>query len=141
MSKTQHHEAKPKPPKQPKPQKQNPNRKTVDHKECNKGLTYHDRDTNLAQLGYKTYGKYLKSDLWKSIRFRVMTSANCALCKGIPTETHHTRYLKADLLGTDLTHLHAICHKCHDEIEFAEDGEKRMMWQSIEEFNTKAKRK
>ena len=78
-------------------------------------------------LGFASYSDYLKSDLWKGIRARVLKCANgrCCCCNAIAFEVHHDVYSEENLSGRSLNGLFAICRKCHQTIEFTESGRKR----------------
>lgn len=70
---------------------------------------YKQRDEVLRSIGFQSYKEYLESDLWKSIRSRVLKRS----------------YKKKYLLGKGNLRLamKPICGKCHKEIEF--DGQEK----------------
>lgn len=100
------------------------------------GLCYAGRDRYLAELGFATYGQYLTSGLWHTVRAKAIHAhgAICRLCKMPSTSIHHTRYHKKDLTGECMDHLHPICVPCHKIIEFDEIGRKLSMQQAIAKF-------
>lgn len=77
------------------------------------------------------YQAYLKSDLWKAIRKRVLKSANrkCAGCGGKATQVHHRDYRPSVLRGDNDVPLVALCRTCHDAVHA---GEKNKSWQECE---------
>lgn len=76
---------------------------------------YRYRDDNLLAMGYPSYRAYLKSDLWRSIRARVLAAR--PLCEGCAkrqaTQVHHRAYDPVTLRGENLNALTAICRRCH----------------------------
>lgn len=76
---------------------------------------YQYRDDNLLGLGFKSYRSYLKSDLWKSIRERVLVANRiCAACaRRSSSQVHHRSYDPATLRGDDIRSLSAVCSRCH----------------------------
>lgn len=81
---------------------------------------YGRRGLILIEMGYKTYKDYLGSDEWARIRGNVLIADNhqCRCCGAPATEVHHTSYNIWALRGGTLDDLHAICRKCHKEVEF-----------------------
>ena len=81
------------------------------------------RNRRLARMGFKSYHQYLQSDLWRSIRVRVMAKYKglCMICKEPATEVHHQSYGNRILRGRSLAGLRALCSECHHEHEFEED--------------------
>lgn len=71
------------------------------------------RDVLCRQLGYKSYRSYLSSDLWFTIRARVLSGACCSSCGGEANQVHHLSYSEAVLLGLDDSQLEAVCWSCH----------------------------
>ena len=101
-----------------------------------RGLNYADRDATLAIWGFNSYGEYLKSQRWASIRVRVieLKGDKCLFCPYPATHIHHTRYEPNDLTGKTLEHLHPLCGECHYKVEF--DGRNKLsMIESIKKFN------
>lgn len=82
--------------------------------------------TNGLGVNYKDY---LASDLWKSIRQRVLERDNhtCRICDEPAYTAHHSNYSGAVLAGRSLVALFAICNSCHKFIEFNQDGSKAHM--------------
>ena len=90
---------------------------------------YEQRRDNLRAIGFSTYHEYLLSDLWNSIRGRVMKAAGrkCAVCKDAAKDVHHRSYSVEVLLGRANDHLSPLCRTCHDLIEFDSVGRKRTL--------------
>lgn len=81
----------------------------------------------LQSMGFKDYPTYLLSDLWATIRTKVLVREAylCQTC-GEPANTvHHLGYGRNTLLGNKLTALVAVCGRCHWKIEFWAPGVKR----------------
>lgn len=83
------------------------------------------RSEDLKSMGFSSYDAYLRSDLWLGIRARVLSAQpTCELC-GQPAEcVHHQHYGRKTLEGKTLENLKALCHPCHQYIEFEADGQK-----------------
>ena len=64
-------------------------------------------------LVFRTYADYRKSQLWKSIRAKVVKE-RCEICGSPSSDVHHFQYDDATLLGRDLSHLFTVCRQCHD---------------------------
>lgn len=79
------------------------------------GNVYAYRDQNLAAMGFESYRAYQRSDLWKSIRERVLAlNRFCQGCaKREAKQVHHRAYDPATLRGDDLRSLSAVCAGCH----------------------------
>lgn len=92
-----------------------------------KGDSYAARTYWLAQLGFRSYGEYLGSDLWQKVRKRAMKRCKwrCKVCGETANQIHHSRYHKNDLTGKTLKNLHAICGTHHTAIEFSLKGKKK----------------
>lgn len=88
---------------------------------------YGERRRALRKMGFPSYAVYLASPLWARIRARVfaLDEGLCRLCQEPATEIHHTNYDRHTLKGRSLRHLHALCHGCHERVEFDDDPEKR----------------
>lgn len=71
----------------------------------------------LYRLGFRSYQEYLHSDLWRSIRKRVRERDGnlCRACGSHAECVHHSRYDLETMRGTDLSGLHCLCGRCHDE--------------------------
>lgn len=84
------------------------------------------RGVILKAMGYSSYKAYLGSDLWMSIRKRVLAQRpNCEMCGNQARCVHHRSYEKKVLLGEMDSSLTSLCMSCHEKIEFSADGEKR----------------
>jgi hypothetical protein len=69
-------------------------------------------------MGFASYGDYLKSDLWLSIRRRVLAEQpRCYACKRKAWQVHHRRYDGATLRGEVLSGMVAVCKRCHSAAE------------------------
>jgi len=86
-------------------------------------IQYAQRNKKLKAMGYADYREYLVSDLWRSIRVRIMArdKATCRMCKAKATEVHHLRYTQRVLEGRSDKHLLALCRSCHEKAEFRGD--------------------
>jgi hypothetical protein len=86
---------------------------------------YGYRDENLLRMGFSSYRAYLKSELWKDIRARVLARAPdglCEKCKRAPaTQVHHRSYDPATLAGTTIDSLTKTCARCHTKAERPDD--------------------
>lgn len=90
-----------------------------------KQAAYQKRDELLFAIGYRSYADYLKSGCWKMVRKSVFSyQATCEACGKTATEIHHRRYTHDNLTGKSTDGLVAICHDCHEHIEFCR-GRKR----------------
>lgn len=84
---------------------------------------YDERDVNLAMMGYSSYEEYLDSDLWQTIRLRVLERDNhlCRVCDKPERPAacvHHTSYAVSVLKGEDISSLYSLCHGHHLTVEF-----------------------
>lgn len=87
---------------------------------------YINRNRVLAKMGFASYQDYLKSDLWRSIREKVLsTSGGCKKCGKQAECVHHLDYSKQTLNGERLNKLVKLCNKCHYSIEF--DGSEKLL--------------
>lgn len=94
---------------------------------------YERRDRILLELGFASYESYLRGDLWKAIRWRVMEDQHwqCWSCENQAQLVHHRRYTRDVLLGLNVKPLIALCVGCHDYGEFDPySGEKRRLLQA-----------
>lgn len=84
---------------------------------------YTARNKILWKMGYEDYAQYLKSPLWRKIRGRVMARHNkvCQVCWGKAWQIHHVYYSKANLTGSSLRGMMAICGKCHGMLEYLDE--------------------
>lgn len=78
------------------------------------------RNRNLERLGLGNYRKYLRSDLWESIRYLIWErdGGTCQACGKRGHATHHMNYREETLLGDDLGGLILLCAGCHKHVEF-----------------------
>lgn len=78
----------------------------------------------LKSYGFQSYAEYLRSDLWLSVRTKVLDGATCNCgCGKKPDQVHHKVYTEANLLGISHRGLVAVHRDCHHGIEF-QDGVK-----------------
>lgn len=86
---------------------------------------YTVRNLNLRSLGFRSYGEYIRSEMWKLIRGLAFEAngTKCVSCDARATQIHHASYDLRTLTGADLTHLHPVCGKCHEAAEIV-DGAK-----------------
>ena len=71
-----------------------------------------ERNDSLSRLRFATYRDYLKSDLWRSIRDKLLP-ATCECCSEPATVVHHTSYALDVMKGENKIHLHPVCNSCH----------------------------
>lgn len=90
------------------------------------GMSYSGRNEILLGMGFKDYAAYLASPRWFKIRARVFEERgrSCSVCGEAADQVHHTRYAKADLVGSTLNEMWPICRPCHEAVEFDVDGKK-----------------
>ena len=87
---------------------------------------YHERNVLLSHIGFTDYGEYLASNLWKSIRKKILAARPlCRFCDNIATCVHHMSYAENILLGKELKGLVPLCHGHHHYLEFDSNGNKR----------------
>ena len=71
----------------------------------------------LQDLGYRTYGEYLVSNLFYSVKERFRESGYsqcCRVCHAPNVDLHHRSYAR---LGNEkLDDLVPLCRNCHDEL-------------------------
>lgn len=85
-------------------------------------VSYRERNRVLKSMGFSSYQAYLDSDLWKTIRDKVLVDdARCVCCGVLATQVHHEKYRKKDLEGRCLSFLHPVCGRCHTVMEFDDD--------------------
>lgn len=86
---------------------------------------YEYRNENLKRLGFKTFRLYLKSELWRTIRARVLARPPEGLCQKCQrkkaTQVHHRAYDMATLAGTNVDSLTKTCARCHVKAERPDD--------------------
>lgn len=84
------------------------------------------RASILKSIGFSSYRAYLNSELWATIRGRVLSaSPNCRMCGGEARCVHHRSYDRDTLRGERDSSLTPLCLRCHEKIEFKGDGGKR----------------
>jgi 5-methylcytosine-specific restriction endonuclease McrA len=86
------------------------------------GLSKTQRNFVLQAYGYSNYKEYLQSELWASIREKILKKNDLCVCgcNRIANQVHHKVYSESNLLGKCLRGLVAINHDCHHDIEFDE---------------------
>ncbi len=90
---------------------------------------YAHRNVTLSGMGFLSYAEYLSSDLWWSIRRRVLLRASsCVMCQNAATQVHHVDYTRGNLTGADSHLMVPICRPCHKRIEFGDGGRKAHPW-------------
>lgn len=84
------------------------------------GTGYHSRNSYLRNMGFPDYAAYLRSDLWRDIRRRVLEEkgSKCFTCGSQAKALHHLRYHHDDLCGNTLENIVPVCDCCHHEFEF-----------------------
>lgn len=104
------------------------------------GTSYQSRNAVLRTLGFRNYGEYLQSELWRKVRDKVFAIKGkaCYLCGGRAWQVHHNRYHKNDLTGKRVRFINPICGDCHHEIEFS-DGEKVDLRDAAKAFKKRRK--
>lgn len=87
---------------------------------------YIERNDNLKALGFNSYDQYLRSELWKGIRDRMLAKhPRCYVCRRKASQVHHGAYRKVDLDGSTDRQLFSVCARCHRHLEFRKsDGHK-----------------
>ena len=67
---------------------------------------------------YKKYAKYRRSEIWKTIKKRILQAASgeCAACNQQAVVVHHRDYRPRVLAGLDDTPLVALCEFCHEQV-------------------------
>lgn len=73
----------------------------------------------LRRNGFKSYKQYLASDLWKSIRARVLErdEFKCKVCERKASQVHHLSYGDVTIRGERLDKMEAVCGRCHLRLE------------------------
>ena len=99
------------------------------------GDSYTRRTEVLLALGYRTYGDYLRSRLWKSIRKMVYNALgnSCQTCGQKASCIHHLDYSRDTLMGYRFDSLVPLCRACHERVEFKQDGSKRTVREAAAE--------
>lgn len=77
---------------------------------------YLERWKIVRSLGFQDYKDYLQSELWSSIRRKVLRKASgkCSMCEGRANQVHHRKYTKKNLSGDSMDGLLASCEECHE---------------------------
>lgn len=77
-------------------------------------------------MGLDSYDEYLKTDLWKGIRKKVLVrdGRSCRCCGAKALTAHHTSYDFEVLMGRRNDDLVSICRPCHEQVHFDESGVK-----------------
>jgi hypothetical protein len=92
-------------------------------------------DAISQELGFAGYESYRRSDLWKSIRTRILNrdGQRCVRCSGRAKLVHHMDYTIEILKGMNDNQLVSICDGCHTVLHIDESGNKRPYseWQRI----------
>ncbi len=99
-------------------------------------LDYHQRDIVIKALGYVDYQDYLKSELWYSIRNRLLPSKCSCGCGAYANQIHHRFYTEQNLLGDSLNGLVALHSECHQSIEYSNTKKNNLL-----KANSRLKRK
>lgn len=85
-----------------------------------------------ACLGFSSYDNYLRSNLWRRIRKRVLArDGGTCLCCGEPAQhVHHTDYSIDVMSGECDAKLVSLCERCHNQAEYGPDWQKRTLKQA-----------
>lgn len=98
---------------------------------------YIQRDKYLKEIGFDSYKDYLKSDLWKKIREDVFKNKpnRCHFCHATEgLQVHHRQYYRDILLGQNIKPLEILCGKCHKNIEFHDNFDKKRLYEANRKF-------
>jgi hypothetical protein len=93
----------------------------VDEKgQVRKRSPYTVRNEILTNLGLGSYKEYLKTQLWSSIRERVLKKYNykCRVCGEATNTVHHIAYNEDIMLGISIDDLIVLCKTHHMLVEF-----------------------
>lgn len=87
------------------------------------------------KLGFDEYSEYLKSNLWKDIRKKILedSSYSCYVCGWNPRgkrqayklQVHHKQYDIFTMQGLALENLIPLCYKCHRVAHFGTASRKK----------------
>lgn len=79
------------------------------------------------KIGFESYKSYLQSELWASIRLRVLERDHyiCQCCGRRACQVHHFIYSTKVIQGVDDLSLVSLCEPCHHFGEFSKNGRKR----------------
>lgn len=81
-------------------------------------MSYAERSREVRRLGFSTYKAYLQSDLWKTIRRRVLQrNGDCRRCGVVATQVHHASYDRKTMTGETINSLIPCCSRCHRTAE------------------------
>jgi len=81
-------------------------------------VRYRVREQSLKTLGFRTYKEYLNSNLWKTLKVRLIGQL-CQICKVEKAYTfHHVTYSIPAMIGELPDQLIPICKRCHYAGEF-----------------------
>jgi len=106
---------------------------------------FNKRDKWMKRLGFGTYQNYLRSNIWKEIRSKVLEKRRhkCHFCGGKANEVHHLRYTKPVLLAEGqywMGGLVATCRTCHQMISDLAKKEKIHEHAAFIAFNIQRKK-
>ena len=104
---------------------------------------YKFRNDILRSLGYPepVYKSYLKSQDWILIRTAVLEAwPLCVMCQQVATIVHHMQYDIGTLLGLHYSELAPLCHRCHESVELARDGNKTDLHRSRNKVKKRAEK-
>ena len=89
------------------------------------------------RLGFASYRDYLRSELWRWVRGRVLARDDhrCLVCGAYADTVHHHSYRVPVMVGTELNLLSSICSHCHEIISVNVCGEKRCLWAANRAFD------
>ena len=91
------------------------------------------RDEVLLRMGFRSFGHYLASPLWRRIKSRVFTRyhGKCVVCGNKANQTHFARHHHEVFVGHRLGQIKLLCRPCREAGEWSPDN--RLM--DVEEFN------
>jgi len=89
-------------------------------------LFYQAHPEALFKIELLDYADYLQSPFWFVTRNTVLyrDGYKCRVCAAKATTVHHISYDADVLYGKNLEPLVSVCDRCHEAIEFDEDGAK-----------------
>lgn len=104
---------------------------------------YAVRKKRMRLLGFPDYAAYLHSELWASIRRRVLArdKGRCCACGEQATQVHHSKYTSHAMAGQGMKHFHSVCRACHHWAEVAPDGRKRSLREANAWLNAAARKR
>jgi len=85
-----------------------------------------NKRTGNAPKAKPRYSEYLESDLWKTIRAKVLLRDGCIcrVCRSKAIVVHHRNYNTATMSGDDLDSLISLCKSCHKRVHRDESGKR-----------------